>query len=157
MTNKTAINLKYRIINTLALSFILFIIWIIYTADTGGTIVFVKMVKFLPYPDKFGHFFLFGLLTLVLNVWFKFKKYQIKKHTIYTGTVLVSIFVVLEELSQGFLSTRSMDIVDLIADGFGISVFTVLSYFISNYKPFHDFIDTKDTKKLNSLPQTNNP
>jgi len=124
-----------RIINTITISFTLSILWVIYTADTGGTIVFVKMIKFLPFPDKFGHFFLFGILAMLLNVAFTFKKTQIFKLSIYTGSLLVSTFAILEELSQGFLPTRSMDHLDIFADGLGIMLFTAITNYLKNSKP----------------------
>ena len=132
MLNKIVSNKK--LINTVAISFTLFILWVIYTADTGGTIVFVKMIKFLPYPDKFGHFFLFGVLSMLLNVALTFKKTKVFTLSIYTGTVLVSTFAVLEELSQGFLSTRSMDILDICADGLGIMMFTLITNYLKKSK-----------------------
>ena len=122
------------IINTAAISFTLFILWVICTADTGGTIVFVKMIKFLPYPDKFGHFFLFGILAMLLNMALMFKTTQIFKHSIYTGSVLVFVFAILEELSQGFLPTRSMDHLDVFADALGIMLFTVITNYLKNRK-----------------------
>ncbi len=116
-----------KIVNILTVSFTLFILWIIYTADTGGTIVFTKMVRFLPYPDKWGHFFLFGILTLLINRSLKNKRLSIGKYKPFLGTILVSMFVIVEELSQGFLATRNMDYLDLVADGFGIAGFTCIA------------------------------
>lgn len=119
--------MKSKVINTITVSFSLFILWVIYTADTGGTIVFTEMIRFLPFPDKWGHMLLFGFLTLLLNLTLKGKRISVRSYKPYLGTVLVSIFVVIEELSQGFLDTRSMDYLDLLADGLGIWMFTWLT------------------------------
>ena len=134
MTNNSIFNLNNRGFKFIAFVFTLFIFWIIYTADTGGTIVFVKMIKFLPYPDKWGHFYLFGTLTLLLNLAFNSKRIRVGKFKLYVGTCLVSVFVFTEELSQGLLATRSMDIIDLLADGFGIALFSWITFYVTSRK-----------------------
>ena len=111
------------------IAFLLFIIWIIYSADTGGKNIFFDFVDWLPFGDKIGHFFLFGILTMFLNIALKYKQI---KHWIKLplGTVIVSILVLIEELSQAFIPNRTLDIADLVADALGILVFTYLSYLI---------------------------
>ena len=110
-----------------AISFTLFIFLIIYTADTGGTIIFTKMIRFLPYPDKWGHFILFGILTLLINMALQYKRVSIFNKTVYLGTIIIAVFAIIEELSQGLLATRSLEYLDLIADGFGIVLFTYMT------------------------------
>jgi VanZ family protein len=110
-----------------AFSFTLFIFWIIYIADTGGTIIFTKMIRFLPYLDKWGHFILFGILTLLINMAIQYKRVSIFNKTVYLGTVVVFVFAVIEELSQGLLATRSLEHLDLLADGLGILLFSYLA------------------------------
>lgn len=100
-------------------------------ANTGENSVFFEFVASIPYGDKLGHFCLFGLLTLGSNVAFKFNMVSLGWFNIYRGTFLVIIFVVLEELSQGFIPSRSMDIVDLLADSVGVLVFTTISFYVS--------------------------
>lgn len=119
--------MKSHFIKLLAASFTLFIFWIIYTADTGGTIIFTRMIKFLPYPDKWGHFMLFGVLSLLINMALQYQRISVFNKRIYLGTLLVSVFAFLEELSQGFLATRSLDHLDLLADAFGILLFTYIA------------------------------
>ena len=116
--------MKSKAINILAISFTLFIFWIIYTADTGGTIVFTEVIRFLPYPDKWGHCILYGILTLLVNLALKYRRVSIFSFKPYLGAVLITVFAVLEELSQGWLATRSMDYLDVIADGVGIIFFS---------------------------------
>ena len=43
----------------------------------------------------------------------------------------VSIFVILEELSQGFLPSRTLDYKDLIADAAGIFFFSLITYLVA--------------------------
>lgn len=120
--------MKSKAINILAATFALFIFWIIYTVDTGGTLIFTKMIRFLPYPDKWGHCILYGVLTLLVNLALKFKRISFFSFKPYLGAVLIAVFAVLEELSQGWLPTRNMDYVDVIADAVGIIFFSWVTW-----------------------------
>jgi len=121
-----------------ALAFFSFILWVIYLADTGGIAVFSPIVSAIPYGDKVGHFSLFGLLTLAANMATFGKKLTLglpKKGPIfvYLGSFAVSVFVLLEELSQGFIATRTLDYRDLLADAAGIFVFSIVSYYLLSF------------------------
>lgn len=120
-----------RFIVFLGIVFFAFILFIIYSADTKTPNIFISFTRTIPLGDKLGHFFLFGVLTLLLNFAFKLKKITIAKLKIYTGASLVSIFVILEELSQGFLPSRTLSFGDLTADFVGISLFSLLTYLIA--------------------------
>lgn len=96
-------------------------------ADTGQSSIFFDLVKAIPYGDKVGHIFLFGFLTLGLNTATRFKTIGIRRLRIFAGTALVSLFVVAEELSQQFFSSRSFDLNDLFADAIGIIIFSLIS------------------------------
>lgn len=115
--------------------FLLFIVWIIFSANTGRNNIFFDFVNWLPFGDKFGHFFLFGFLTLGVNFALKFKRFKYWK-LLPLGTLLVAVFVVIEELSQAFFPNRTLDIIDLIADGFGIMFFTFIGNVIYNKTAF---------------------
>lgn len=125
--------LKHKAVQVITIVFLLFIGWIVYSADVGNQTVFFKLVNAIPYGDKIGHFFLFGLLTLLLNLALNFKSLNFKK-SLPLGTVIVSVFVLLEEMSQVLFPNRTLDIIDLIADGLGIITFTFLGYFIFQHK-----------------------
>jgi len=116
-----------RILVLIALGFFGFIGWVIYLANTGQKSVFFELVEAIPYGDKLGHFCLFGLLTLFINLAFKFKTMNIAGRPIYLAVLIVSTFVILEELSQYFVESRTLDFVDLIADFVGIAVFGAFS------------------------------
>ena len=106
-----------------------FIAWVIYMANTGQDMIFFEWVKAMPFGDKLGHFLLFGILTICLNMATSFKRIR-NGRLIYVGTVLISAFVLLEELSQYFIRFRTLDITDLTADAIGILIFTLLSYYV---------------------------
>ncbi|WP_296383999.1 VanZ family protein [Winogradskyella sp.] len=125
----------------IVIAFFFFILWIIYSADTGKSNVFFDIVSIIPNGDKLGHFFLFGILALLINFALRFKSITIWQK-LPLGTVLVSVFVILEELSQGFLPNCTIDIADLIADGLGVFIFTLIGYLLFENKEL-------DLKKAN--------
>lgn len=112
--------------------FFIFILWVIYMANTGQSSIFFRLVGAIPYGDKIGHIFLFGLLTLGVNIATKLKVVKVGNVSILIGTMLVTLFVLIEEFSQHFSATRTFDALDLFADAVGIIVFTMLSFYIRN-------------------------
>ncbi len=121
-----------RAVSLITLSYGLFIGWVIYLANTGQSSLFFQLVWAIPYGDKLGHLFLFGFLTLGLNVALKYKMFNLKQRGIYCGSTIVGIVVLLEELSQHFLPSRTFDLIDLGADIAGILMFSVISYILSS-------------------------
>jgi VanZ family protein len=111
----------------------MFITWIIYLSNTAQNSIFFELVARIPYGDKLGHFCLFGLLTLGVNFVFKLKTYTLISFNIYVGSTVVFFFVLLEELSQYFIPSRTLDITDLLADILGIITFSLVTKLISNY------------------------
>lgn len=114
----------------LFLSFFGFILWIIYAADSGTSNVFLRVVDVIPYGDKLAHAWLYGCLALLLNLLLKRKVLMVRSVRLQLGSVLVLGFAVVEELSQGFFATRSLDGWDLVADVLGV----YLAAFLVMYK-----------------------
>lgn len=114
------------LVSLCAFSFFVFILYIIYLADTNKSSIFFDFVKSIPYGDKLGHIGLFGLLTFLVSWALKFKAVTFKKVKIYYGAILVFSFAFLEELSQAFYPNRTLDIYDLFADIIGIVLFSIL-------------------------------
>lgn len=125
-----ATTLTSKLIRIASIGFFIFILWIIYVVDTGSQSALFKLLPSIPNRDKIGHFLLFGLLTLAFNFIFKFKTIEWGKVRPYLGSMLVLLFVIIEEFSQGFIATRTMDFKDLVADALGILLFTWVSYFV---------------------------
>ncbi|MGB2740217.1 MAG: VanZ family protein [Cognaticolwellia sp.] len=123
----------YKVILILSATFLGFILWIIYLANTAQPSVFFNFVASIPYGDKVGHFCLFGFLSLGANFVFKLKKFSLGLFNVYWGSAAVLFFVVIEELSQYFIPNRTLDATDLIADFLGIIVFNFITLFISLY------------------------
>lgn len=110
----------HRVIQVLAVCFFLFILWIIYLANTGGKSIFFELVGAVPHGDKLGHMGLFGCLTLLAIFGSKFRTFSCGKINIYYGAAVVLVFVLIEEISQAYIPSRTFEFVDLIADSIGI-------------------------------------
>ena len=115
-----------RLILFATVLFALFIAWIVYLADTGQDSIFFELVKVLPLGDKLGHFFLFGLLALGANLALNHRGIRWGRWLVPTGALVVFFVAAAEELSQMFVSGRTCDITDLLADVAGIVVFSAL-------------------------------
>jgi polysaccharide biosynthesis protein VpsQ len=108
------------------LGFCAFILWIIFEADTGADNIFINLVRLIPCGDKLGHVLLYGGLALLLNLLLMRRTIALRSLRFQWGSVLVLIFAVLEELSQGLFATRSLDGWDVLADLLGVYVAAVL-------------------------------
>jgi len=116
------------------LSCFVFILWIIYAADSGANNVFLYIVDLVPYGDKVGHIWLYGCLALLLNLLLKRKVVMVKSIQVQLGSILVLGFAVLEELSQGFFATRSLDGWDLVGDVLGVYI---AAFLVKHKKELH--------------------
>ena len=97
-------------------------------ANTGQKSIFFDLVKMLPYGDKIGHFFLFGLLALGATIVFKLQGVRIGWFLVSYGAILISCLVIIEELSQKFVSGRTFDLNDMLASLAGVLVCGVLPF-----------------------------
>jgi len=107
--------------------FTAFLLWVIFMANTGQDIWLFELTRKVPFGDKLGHFLVFGSLTLMANLATRGKLMRFKLGSIYWGSLSVLIFVTLEELSQYFVATRTLDLLDYLANLLGILCFTGLS------------------------------
>ncbi len=113
--------------------FFAMILWFIFLADSGQAGWLRDIARQLPYGDKFGHFILFGLLTLLLNIALRFSHWRVGFINIQKGSVYVLVFALVEELSQYYFPSRTVDIDDVIADLIGVGVFTIISVMIEKF------------------------
>lgn len=126
-------------INIVAASFsallLLFIIAISLWADSGrlGLLNFLAAV---PLGDKLGHFFLYGLLTFGLiaanfHRTLTFKRIQRSRLSMFATIPKITIpmlaIVTVEELSQYFIESRTLDAYDMLANILGIGFFSWIS------------------------------
>jgi VanZ family protein len=127
--------LNHKFCKLITIILFLFIGYIIYAADNGKSTIFFKLIDVLPFGDKIGHFFLFGLLTLLLNLALSFKSFK-PLPILPLGSVIVSVLIIIEELSQVYFPNRTLDVKDLIADAFGVLIFTYIGFQIHNRSPY---------------------
>jgi len=109
-------------------SFFSFITWMVIQADMDKENIIMKVGHAIPWGDKIGHFILFGLLALLLNIALKFKQVRIYKRVFHLGSVIVFSFAVAEEFSQLAFSTRTFDVIDMLFDLFGIGVLSSVAF-----------------------------
>jgi VanZ family protein len=113
-----------------AIFFGLFIVLVIVLADTGHLGGVGKIYDF-PGGDKVGHFVLFGLLSFVINL-SVFEARPLapladKGWLALISSLILAVFVGLEEYSQRFFPVRSSDIFDFLASCAGIAFFAWLT------------------------------
>jgi len=116
-----------RLFLSFAFVFFIFILWVIFMANTGQDMFLFEMTRSIPFGDKLGHIMVFGGLTLMTNLAFKGRCIRVKFASIYWGALVVLLFVTLEELSQYFIDTRSLDVLDYLANLVGILSFSWLT------------------------------
>ena len=100
-------------------AFLAFIIAVIYAADRHLARGFFGWVQSFPLGDKAGHFVLMGTLAFLLN---RALACRTIPPGLQLGSVIVAVFVVVEEISQRWLPWRTFDYGDLVADFVGIAL-----------------------------------
>ncbi|KPZ71592.1 VanZ like family protein [Shewanella sp. P1-14-1] len=124
---KSRVRIQVPLLSLALVSFAIFIGWIIYQANTGGNNIFFDLVRVVPYGDKIGHMMLFGTLTSLALIASRAAYFNLFERKIYYAIVAISTLVFIEEVSQGFIATRTFDIGDLTADAVGITLFSVIT------------------------------
>jgi VanZ family protein len=100
-----------------------FIVAVIILADTHHLGLLGGIYQ-IPLGDKAGHFFLFGLLSLIVNLAVFEARPKQEKSRLAVGTSLIlALFIGLEELSQIWISTRTSSLFDLTASYLGVAFF----------------------------------
>jgi VanZ family protein len=106
-----------------AIFFGLFIVVIIILADTRH-LGSLGRIYDIPFGDKVGHFFLFGLLSLVVNLAvFEPRPKQEPSRLALITSLILALFIGLEELSQIWIPSRTSSVFDLIASYLGVAFF----------------------------------
>ena len=117
-------------IKILTAIYILIITGIVVIANVKSTQYLLRFGGGIPYFDKIAHFFLMGIFSLLVNLLLKAKVVSFWKLRYLLGTLIVLTVVTIEEFSQIFVSGRSFDLGDLVADYLGIFLFGELARFI---------------------------
>jgi len=108
--------------------FFFFILWLMLAADFDQPNVVMDIGHRVPFGDKIGHFFLFGILALLMNMALKFRRMNILSRTFHVGSVFVLVFAIFEEFTQLAFDTRTFDFADMLFDLFGIGLLSSISF-----------------------------
>ncbi len=100
--------------------FLIFVIAVIVLADNGNLPYSIRALYDFPNGDKIGHFILFGLFDFVLTC-----AILSSRPFKYPVRVTLSIGLILALFLPKFFSTRTFDLLDLLAGYAGIFTFPV--------------------------------
>ena len=111
----------------LTLLFGLFILLVIILADTGNLDI-LYFINRIPYADKAGHFILYGILALLINLTlFRSLPSQSRKRVAVVCGLILSLLIGLEEFSQQYFANRTFSLMDLGASYLGVIAFSWLA------------------------------
>lgn len=103
------------------------IAWVIVQANQGERHPWLDAFLRLPAADKIGHFMIYGLLAVCLDAALRWRTLQLASGwQLPWAAVLVLAFSFMEEASQLFTTTRSPDLLDVLANLLGVSAFSLL-------------------------------
>lgn len=107
----------------IAILFSIFILLVIALANQGSIPPFIKAIYDFPNGDKLGHFILFGLLNFFITYTLirALPRFNSKLVALPIGLIL-ALLIGIEEYSQRFFSTRTFDLIDLLASYIGVFV-----------------------------------
>jgi len=111
----------------LTILFVLFIILIIILADIGELGILGRVYE-IPHADKVGHFTLYGILALLINLtFFRTLPAQRRKWVALISGLALALFIGLEEFSQQYFAERTFSLIDLSASYLGVIFFSWLA------------------------------
>jgi VanZ family protein len=120
----------------LAILFSLLIILIIVLADMGALPHFLQVWNDLPYGDKAGHFILYGILTLLVDLaLFRSRPNRSRELLTVTSGLILALLIGLEEFSQQYFADRTFSLMDLAASYLGVIFFSWLALRIARLDP----------------------
>jgi VanZ family protein len=108
----------------LAVLFGLFVVGIIVLADLG-LLEILGFVNRIPHGDKVGHFLLYGILTLLIDLALIRSLPSPSRHLlVFRVALILALLIGLEEFSQQFFAKRTFDLVDLAFSYLGVIIFS---------------------------------
>ena len=123
---------KPHLIRAAALGFVAFLIAAVVIADRGEGAKWWPFLDHIPYGDKFGHIGLFGTLGFLCNLAFPNRRASRLPDFITKTTLVLLVIVTLEELSQAFIPSRTLDLFDWLADLTGLLAGQTLALAVLN-------------------------
>ena len=110
------------------LGFFPFLIYLVYSANHGAIPKLFAFHKSIPYGDALGHFCLAGTFSFLATLCTRARTFHVARLYLPAGVVIVFLIVILEEISQIFIPSRSFSMIDLCADTVGIALGGWLAY-----------------------------
>ena len=111
-----------------------FMYWIISSANTKTDNGLLSLSACIPYGDKIGHFFVMGLLALLVNLLLNSRRQSIGKREFLLGSLIIAGIVTAEEFTQIFIPSRTFSLFDLVADYAGIMILGRLAVGLSRQR-----------------------
>jgi hypothetical protein len=93
---------------------------IIVIANRGGGEQLWGFLASIPCGDKLGHLGLVGTLSFLLNLVLDGRRASASGDGMMLGSLVLLLFMTLEEASQAFLPHRSFDLIDGLANVIGV-------------------------------------
>jgi VanZ family protein len=119
MTRPKRLTMKW-----LTVLFTVFILVIIVLADTDR-LGLLKIINTLPLGDKLGHFLLYGILALLINLTlFRSLPSRTRTSIAVTSGLILALLIGIEEFSQQYFSSRTYSLSDLTAGYLGVTFFS---------------------------------
>ncbi len=85
------------------------------------------------YGDKAGHFLLFGLLTFMVDMTaLRLFPNEGRLRVMLRSTLLVMVYMALDEFSQNFFPSRDPDILDLLSGYAGVAVAVLVTLLVTS-------------------------
>lgn len=119
-----------KMIRWMTILFVGFILLVVVLANQAALPSSLAAVYDVPYGDKVGHFFLMGVLSLLVNLSWRGAKMRLGRWELLKGSFWIVLFVVLEEVTQLFNPNRTFSWADLAADGLGVWLFGQLAVWL---------------------------
>ena len=111
----------------LTVLFGIFILLIIVLAD-AGRLGFLTFVYHFPFGDKIGHFLLYGILALLIDLTlFRAFAHRSRKQLAVLSGLTLALLIGIEEFSQRLFANRTFSLVDLGASYLGVVFFAWLA------------------------------
>ena len=118
----------------LTILFGLFIVLVIILADIGQLSLF-GFVNSIPYGDKAGHFILYGILTLLLDLTLmQALPDRSPRGVILSTGFILALLIGIEEYSQQFFAKRTFSLIDLLFSYLGVILFSLWALRTKNAK-----------------------
>ena len=118
-------------IKIICISFVVFVGYILYAANTGGSNIFFDTIGKVPYGDKISHMSLVGMLAFLISLALNTRTFELKGYRILVGSFAVFCFMTVEEFTQIWIDRRTFDLVDLACNyiGIGIASWLIFRFF----------------------------